>query len=244
MERLKIVVIGGSASTNITLASHEDAWPSLLQSQKPDNLSLKHISKGGLTLTRALDILADQNESDLIIFHFGTSVGWPISLVRMNKRFGIDFETEHGFHQPLAKSKSFKWRILGFFRMRFRNLVKYILFFLGLYKPAVSPRELDDQVTAVLHHAFRLSPKVIWIQHAARVDSRIFLERKIYKRFYAQIIRSLRVHSSENLHVIEYSHPFIHGDNYINDGVHLTAHGHQEVSKKVLRGINQLFPTL
>ena len=63
MERLKIVVIGGSASTNITLASHEDAWPSLLQSQKPDNLSLKHISKGGLTLTRALDILADQNES-------------------------------------------------------------------------------------------------------------------------------------------------------------------------------------
>ena len=103
MERLKIVVIGGSASTNITLAGHEDAWPSLLQSQKPDSISLKHISKGGLTLTRALNILADQNESDLIIFHFGTSVGWPISLVRMNKRFGIDFETEHGFHQPLAK---------------------------------------------------------------------------------------------------------------------------------------------
>jgi hypothetical protein len=242
MERLNITVIGGSASTNVGLPTAQSPWPLLLETQLSDGASINHISLGGLTLIRALDILANEDKSDLIIFHFGTSVGWPISLVKMNKRLGIDFETEHGFHQPLAKSKSLKRRIRGFLRLRFRNFVKYVLFFMGLYKPSVGPRELGDQVNTVLHHAFRLSPKVIWIQHAARVDARIFLERRIYKRFYLQILKSLRAHGSEDLYVIEYSHPFIHGDNYINDGVHLTFHGHQEVLKKVMKGIQQLFP--
>ena len=244
MERLKIVVIGGSASTNMGLAIDIPNWPMLLEVKLADSISIKHIAKGGLTLAESLEIIANQDKSDLVIFHFGTSVGWPISLVRMNRKFGIDFETEHGFHQPLAKSRSFKRRVRGFLKMKFRNFVKFLLFFMGFYKPKVGLQEIPDQVKAVLHQTFLLSPKIIWIQHSARNDTRIYLERNIYAKYFRKILDSLRSHGSENLYIIEYSRPFIHGDNYINDGVHLTAHGHQEVSKKVLRGINQLFPTL
>jgi hypothetical protein len=50
-------------------------------------------------------------------------------------------------------------------RARFRNTVKYLIFFLGLYKSRVSRREIADQIDTVVHMAATQSKRIIWVQH-------------------------------------------------------------------------------
>jgi hypothetical protein len=168
-----------------------------------------------------------------LIFHFGTSIGWPVSVVRIGHKLGIDFTGEFGFHQPAYKSSSALRGLKRTLRVRFRNFVKYLLFFTGNYKSRISRREIDDQIKAVIQLASNQSKRIIWIQHQALQDRRILLERMSYKRYYREIIMCLEKYKSPNFTVITLPESFLIQDNYLLDCVHLSETGHQELHKLV-----------
>ena len=233
MERLQsITVLGGSAASSFNDVP-EKSWPYLLKNSLPQHIDFRVETRGGLTFVRAISELADFPIEDLLIFHFGTSIGWPVSVVRIGHKLGIDFTGEFGFHQPAYKSSSALRGLKRTFRVRFRNFVKYLLFFTGRYKSRISRREIDDQIKAVIQLASNQSKHIIWIQHQALQNRRILLERLSYKKYYREIIRSLEKYKSPNFTVITLPESFLVQENYLLDCVHLSQKGHQELHKLV-----------
>lgn len=233
MEKVKILVIGGSASNNFGNPPETLAWPELLAKNLSDMAEVRHLSRGGLTFVRGIKELADVNPTDVLIMHFGTSIGWPISLIKAGIVMGIDFASDHGFHQPSGVSKDRKNRIKNLFKRSFRNSVKYLLFFAGLYKPRASQRELDDQIEAVVRLAQQKSSYFIWIQHRAYLNHRILLEKLVYDRYYKKIITRLKRFEIEGFKVLEIPDEFVVAENYLFDCVHLSSKGHIELEKLV-----------
>ena len=233
MERTKIFVIGGSASNNFGNAPDALAWPELLAKNLGESAELTHLSREGLTFVRGMNELAEVNASDVLIMHFGTSIGWPISIIKAGTVMGIDFASDHGFNQPTGISKVKNRRVKKFFKRCFRNAVKYLLFFTGLYKPRASKRELNDQVEAVVHLAQHKTSRLIWIQHRALLNHRIFLEKWVYDRYYRKIMRTLKRLKVEGLSVLEIPDDFVVSENYLFDCIHLSSQGHQRLEKLV-----------
>ena len=233
MERLQsITVLGGSAASSFNDVP-EKSWPYLLKNSLPQHIDFRVETRGGLTFVRAISELADFPNEDLLIFHFGTSIGWPVSVVRIGHKLGIDFTGEFGFHQPAYKSSSALRGLKRAFRVRLRNFVKYLLFFTGRYKSRISRREIDDQIKAVIQLASNQSKRIIWIQHQALQNRRILLERLSYKKYYREIIRCLEKYKSPNFTVITLPECFLVQENYLLDCVHLSEKGHQELHKLV-----------
>lgn len=233
MERLKsITVLGGSAASSFN-DFPEKSWPYLLKGSLPPHIDFRVEIRGGLTFVRAISELADFPNEDLLIFHFGTSIGWPVSLVKIGHKLGIDFTGEFGFHQPAYKSSNALRNIKRAFRVRFRNFVKYLLFFTGRYKSRISKREIDDQIKAVVQLASHQSKRIIWIQHRALQNRRIVLERLSYGRYYREIIKCLEKYKSPNFTIITLPESFLIRENYLLDCVHLSEKGHQELHKLV-----------
>lgn len=233
MERLQsITVLGGSAASSFNDVP-EKSWPYLLKNSLPQHIDFRVETRGGLTFVRAISELADFPNEDLLIFHFGTSIGWPVSVVRIGHKLGIDFTGEFGFHQPAYKSSSALRSVKRSFRVRFRNFVKYLLFFTGRYKSRISRREIDDQIKAVIQLASNQSKRIIWIQHQALQNRRILLERLSYKKYYREIIRCLEKYKSPNFTVITLPESFLVQENYLLDCVYLSEKGHQELHKLV-----------
>ncbi|NBP66333.1 MAG: hypothetical protein EBU66_16990, partial [Bacteroidetes bacterium] len=94
-----------------------------------------------------------------------------------------------------------------------------------------SRREIDDQIKAVVHLAKKQSKKIMWIQHQALQNRRIFLERRSYKKYYKEIIKSLEKYESPDFKVITLPNSFLVQENYLLDCVHLSDRGHQNLSK-------------
>jgi hypothetical protein len=172
--------------------------------------------------------------TDLLLLHFGTAIGWPVSIVKKGTLYGINFTSEFGFHQPAFKSTTARRRLKSFWKARFRNLIKYLLFFLGLYKPRVNRKEINDQIRAVVEVAKSKSQKIVWIQHKALTHRNIFLERQSYKRYYREIQESLIPYASSELLIIELPNSFLVQENYLLDSIHLSAKGHHNLYKIVL----------
>jgi hypothetical protein len=184
LERQKsITVLGGSAASSFGDADRK-SWPYILKAELPQDIEFKVETIGGLTFVRALKVLLDFPNEDLLILHFGTSIGWPVPIVKYGHKFGIDFASEFGLHQPAYKSKGFRHKLNQSLRMRARNTIKYILFGLGLYKSRISRREIVDQIDAVVHLASKQSKRVMWVQHQALQNRRIFVERRNYQKYY------------------------------------------------------------
>ncbi|ASY20692.1 hypothetical protein A1sIIA65_00115 [Candidatus Planktophila dulcis] len=186
-------------------------------------------TRGGLTFVRAITELADFPNEDLLVFHFGTSIGWPVSVVRLGHKMGIDFASEFSFHQPAYASKAWSKRLKRALKVRFRNTVKYALYFTGLYKSRISRREIEDQLDAVVHLAKHQSKRIMWIQHQALQNRRIFLERRSYKRYYTEIERCLQKYRSSDFTVITLPESFLTQENYLLDCVHLSEEGHRKM---------------
>jgi hypothetical protein len=227
-----ITVLGGSAASSFN-DDREKSWPYHLKNSLPSHIDFRVETRGGLTFVRAITELADFPNEDLLIFHFGTSIGWPVSIVRRGHRLGIDFTGEFGFHQPAYLSKNRSKRFKRALKVRFRNTVKYILFFTGLYKSRISRREIDDQINAVVQLAKHQSKRIMWIQHQALQSRRIFLERRSYERYYEEIERSLQKYKSPEFTVITLPDSFLKQENYLLDCVHLSEQGHREMYKIV-----------
>ena len=108
-----ITVLGGSAASSFSDVE-KVSWPFLLKAELPQEIIFKIETRGGLTFVRALNELLDFPNEDLLILHFGTSIGWPVSVVRHGHKFGIDFASEFALHQPPYRSKGFLHRISSF----------------------------------------------------------------------------------------------------------------------------------
>ena len=233
MERLKsITVLGGSAATSFK-DDQSKSWPYLLKAALPPEIDFRVETRGGLTFVRAITELADFPNEDLLVFHFGTSIGWPVSVVKIGHRMGIDFTGEFGFHQPAYASQNRTRRWKRAVKVRFRNSVKYLLYFTGLYKSRISRREIEDQISAVVHLARHQSKRIMWIQHQALQNRRIFLERRSYKRYYKEILRALEKYKSPEFTVVTLPDSFLKQENYLLDCVHLSEAGHREMYKLV-----------
>lgn len=233
MERLQsITVLGGSAASSFN-DDKEKSWPYLLKASLPPHIDFRVETRGGLTFVRAITELADFPNEDLLVFHFGTSIGWPVSVVKLGHRMGIDFASEFGFHQPAYASSSRMRQLKRFLKVRFRNTVKYGLFFAGLYKSRISRREIEDQIDAVVRLAKHQSKRIMWIQHQALQGRRIFLERRSYERYYKEIERCLQKYRSPEFTVITLPDSFLKQENYLLDCVHLSEQGHREMYKIV-----------
>jgi hypothetical protein len=225
-------VLGGSAASSFN-DDKEKSWPYLLKASLPPEIDFRVETRGGLTFVRAITELADFPNEDLLVFHFGTSIGWPVSVVKIGHRMGIDFTGEFGFHQPAYASQNRTRRWKRAVKVRFRNSVKYLLYFTGLYKSRISRREIEDQISAVVHLARHQSKRIMWIQHQALQNRRIFLERRSYKRYYKEILRALEKYKSPDFTVVTLPDSFLKQENYLLDCVHLSEAGHREMYKLV-----------
>lgn len=224
-----ITVLGGSAASSFSDLK-EKSWPYLLKTELPQEIEFKVETRGGLTFVRALNELLDFPNEDLLILHFGTSIGWPVALVNKGHKFGIDFASEFALHQPAYKSKRRLNRIKKQAKVRVRNTVKYILFGLGLYKSRVSRREISDQIDAVVHLASKQSKRIMWVQHQALQSRRIFLERRSYEKYYKEILLALEKHKAPNFALITLPDSFLKQENYLFDCIHLSENGHRELA--------------
>ena len=233
MERLKICVIGGSASNNFGNAPETLAWPDRLAKNLGDYADVTHFSRGGLTFVRGMSELTLVDSVDVLIMHFGTSIGWPISIIKAGTVMGIDFASDHAFNQPTGLSAVKKRRVKKFLKRSFRNAIKYILFFTGLYKPRASRRELHDQIEAVIQLAQHKTERIIWIQHRAFLHHRIVLEKWVYDRYYRKIMKTLRRLDLKALTVLEIPDNFIVAENYLFDCIHLSSLGHKRLEQMV-----------
>jgi len=195
--------------------------------------------RGGLTFVRAITELADFPNEDLLVFHFGTSIGWPVSVVRLGHKMGIDFASEFSFHQPAYASKAMSKRLKRALKVCFRYTVKYALYFTGLYKSRISRREIEDQIDAVVHLAKHQSKRIMWIQHQALRNRRIFLERRSYERFYKEIERCPQKYRSADFTVITLPDSLLTQENFLLDCVHLSEEGHRKIFEIVKEAFKQ-----
>jgi hypothetical protein len=224
-----ITVLGGSAASSFSDVE-KISWPYLLKAELPQDIVFKIQTRPSLTFVRALDELIDFPNEDLLILHFGTSIGWPISLVGIGHKLGIDFKSEVAFHQAAHKSSGFVNRLRKRSRARFRNTVKYVLFFFGLYKSRVSRREIADQINTVVHLASKQSKRIIWVQHQALQNRRIYLERRSYAKYYKEILAALEKHKSPTFALVTLPADFMTQENYLLDCVHLSEMGHRKLA--------------
>lgn len=224
-----ITVLGGSAASSFSDAVNK-SWPYLLKAELPQDIVFKVETRGGLTFVRALNELLDFPNEDLLILHFGTSIGWPVSVVKHGHRFGIDFASEFGLHQPPYRSKGFLNKFNKGLRVRIRNTIKYILFALGLYKSRVSRCEIADQIDAVVHLASKQSKRIMWIQHQALQSRRIFVERRSYEKYYKEILAALEKHKAPNFVLVTLPEDFLVQENYLFDCIHLSEKGHRRLA--------------
>ena len=233
MERLNITVIGGSASNNFGNPPDSLGWPELLAKNLTQSADLTHVSRGGLTFVRGMNEIAEIDSADVLIMHFGTSIGWPISIIKTGTVMGIDFASDYGFNQPTGVSKVKTHKVKNLLKRSIRNTVKYLLFFTGQYKPRASRRELQDQIEAVIHLAQHKTERLIWIQHRAFLNHRIFLEKHVYEGNYKQIMKTLNGLGVKGVSVLTIPDEFMVAENYLFDCVHLSSKGHERLEKLV-----------
>jgi len=246
LERLQsITVLGSSAASSFKGIDQSKSWPLLLKNGLPEDVKFNVQIRSGLTFVRSIPELIDDDRVDLFIFHFGTAIGWPNSVVKRGIVLGVNFTSEFGFHQSAFRSANRSRRFNARLRAMFRNSVKYALFFTGQYRTRINRREIEDQIQAVVHLAQNKSKRVIWIQHQALQHRSIFLERRSYLRYYKEIINCLQRHKSPNFTVITLPTSFLVQENYLLDCVHLSENGHRqlvELVKDTFLTVNGLRP--
>lgn len=235
-DKIRVTVVGGSACSTAGLTPDDLSWPEIAF-QDSERFKLQKISIGGLTLVRSVEILFSMEHTNLLVLHFGTSIGWPSLVVRFQDRFGIKFSSEFGFHQPISDGKSSNWlfRIRKWAKLKIKNLIKYFFLLIGLYKPKVSIHEIRDQIDAVISLASAKSDQILWIQHRALQDSHTIAERLFYKRYYSRIISKIKLANNQKIRILELPDSFVVREHYLNDWVHLSAKGHQELAKMVTK---------
>lgn len=232
-------MIGGSASSAFALPDEKLAWPNLLE-QSLSGIKVNHHAQGLLTMSQSIELISNLSKSDILILHFGTSVGWPSPVVEVGLKLGLDVHNEAALHQPPLKySGTPQRRLRKNLKLRTRNFLKYVLYFVGGYKPRTSIREVEDQVRAVLSVATKRATNVIWIQHQSLQSMRIAVERKVYAKYYDRLVKAIKSHSSERTRLVELEPAFLTSENFLLDGIHLSELGHRRIAEKLKKVLSE-----
>lgn len=169
---------------------------------------------------------AELPSQDIILLTFAATMAWPVINRNVSQFLAPYMQQETSFHLAPYRSKTVQRRLVKRCKRITLNVVKYLAFPFGLYRPTNSLRDLDDQVRALLAIAKSKSKKVVWVQHQPMRDSRIWLERMVFDRYYARLISTLREQSVPNFQLIEFPPEFMVQENFLADEVHLSQQGH------------------
>ena len=90
--------------------------------------------------------------------------------------------------------------------------------------------EIEDQIAAVVHLASKQSKRIMWVQHQALQNRRIYLERRSYKKYYKEILWALEKHESDKFKLITLPESFLVQENYLLDCIHLSEKGHRTLA--------------
>ena len=207
----------------------EPSWPELVAEKFSVSAKITSEVQYGFTYSRVIPFISDVPHVDLLIIHFGILVGWPVSFRKVDTKLGTTpLKNEYFFFQPIGMGKSVKSRIKNRIKFRARNLLKYLLFMTGQYKPRVNPKDLEDQINAVISVAHSRAKEIIWIQHVPAWSMRTFVERWYYERYLSRIRRLAERNSHLGVTFIIPEGSLVDAQNYTMDTVHLSARGHRE----------------
>ncbi len=225
MERLTIHIIGSSNASRFAIET--DSWPEILAASLLEKADVTHEILNGLNFSRSIPLIASLGKVDLLILHFGTAVGWPVSLIKVDTRLGTTpLKNEYSFHQPTWRGRNLKSKVKNQIKFRLRNGVKYLLFATGQYKPRVGTHDLEDQITAVLAVAKKKTSEVIWIQHVPAWSMRTIVERWYYKRYLTRIEKFVGEHAQNQVTLVIPDGSLSKTENYALDTTHLSSAGH------------------
>jgi hypothetical protein len=223
-------LIGGSASTNIYLPAAAKTWPELLVDLQGQECELHVRQQGMLTISRALPLASSFPEVDVLLLSFATTLGWPVISKRISRLLVPEFQSETALHLAAFPSRSRAKRFKKRLRRLALNTLKYCAYPFGLYRPTNNLGDLDDQVRALISIALTKAPTVVWIQHQPMRDSRIWLERRMFDRYYKQLTGTLSRVSEKNFRLVEFPEAFMDQKNFCLDEVHLSELGHQNLA--------------
>lgn len=220
-------LIGGSASTNIYLPENSKTWPELLVELNPQVRALELRQRGMLTISRALPLVADFPKIDTLILSFATTLGWPVVDRKVANLLAPEFQSETALHLAAFPSKSRRKRLQKRLRRLALNALKFAAYPFGLYRPTNNLSDLEDQVRALVAISFTKASNVVWIQHQPMRDNRIWLERRMFDRYYRRLIDVLSQIEHPNFRLIEFPDSFMQQKNFCLDEVHLSLEGHR-----------------
>ena len=227
---LAVKVLGGSIVSHYGLLSGEQSVGEVLAKKGKIIYIKRDQSINGLTFSRAIPVIESLNTTDVLVLYFGTSVAWPRMSRKMADHLRPELLEQTSFHLPAYKSEVLYNRFKAKLRHFERNVLKLLLFPFGLYRPRQSLEDLPDLVTAIQHLAEKKAGLVIWVQHHSLGYRRLWLERKIYTRFYRDILKVIYNNRSPHFRVITLDKSLLVQENFTIDGVHFSALGHQRMA--------------
>jgi hypothetical protein len=233
---MRINIIGGSVARAFGIEESPHDWPSILASRLhgPSNVQFAQ-SVGFLNPSSLLAHIEQTLECDLLVVHMGTSVGWPVIQAPVERILRPEHRHDAAFHLPTRKAVNFSHFVARLFRHSLRNTLKIIAFPFGFYRPRQSLDDLEPAIKRALSTAFSKANQVVWIQHRSLGYRRLFLERRVYRKYYDRIIDILEnsIGEDSRLHLIKLPEEFLNQRNFTLDGVHLSGTGHMEIAKLI-----------
>ena len=230
MERSRIHIVGSSIASRFGI--EEPSWPELLAEKYKKVADVTSEIQYGLTYNRVIPMLSEVPHVELLVLHFGIAVGWPVSFRKVDIKLGTTpIKNEYAFHQPIGKGRSVKSRIKNRIKFRARNLLKYLLFMTGQYRPRVNTGDLEDQINAVISVAQSRAKEIVWIQHVPAWSMRTFVERWYYERYVKRIRWFAERNANRGVTFIIPEGPLVDAQNYALDTTHLSARGHREYAE-------------
>lgn len=230
---MRVGVVGGSASMSHALPEGVKAWPELLADQIGHPFELIKSQAPLLSISRGTTLIAEMPECDILILHFATSIGWPEIHRRFQKYLVVAPNPQTSFHLPPKLPVTAKKKILKFMKRTFRAMIKYIAYPLGQFKPRNNLDDLDDQIKAALSIARSKAPIIIWLQHNALMLNRLYIERRTYLPYYRKVTSILKEVKTSETTLVEFPPEFMIEENYLWDGVHLSAIGHRRCAELI-----------
>lgn len=230
---LAVRLIGGSIISKYGLNDPNQSIGENLRKLNKSIYIKREQSVGGLSFSQSIPIIESLQDTDVLVLFFGTSVGWPRISRKLEGYLRPELLESTTFHLPVYKSEKLLNRVKAKIRHLERNILKVLIFPFGLYRPRHSLEDLPNLITAIGHLAERKSHLIIWVQHNSLGYRRLWLERKIYHRYYSQILKTLEQHRSPHFRVITPDSSFLIQENYLVDGVHLSETGHQRMANLI-----------
>ena len=227
---LAVKIIGGSVISKYGLADGSNSVGQILARRNKNVYVKRDQSIGGLTFSQSIPVIESLNQADVIVLCFGTSVGWPRISRQLENHLRPELLTHTAFHLPVYKSNFFRNRLKSKLRHLERNFLKLILLPFGLYRPRQSIEDLPDLITAIRYLSEKKSGLIIWVQHNSLGYRRLWLERRVYNRYYKEILKELSNHRSPQFRILTPDESFLIQENFLIDGVHLSEIGHQRIA--------------